>query len=233
MIKYSNYSLRKSSFLRDVCLVTCFIFFSVNVIAQETKPLELQEVLNLMKRGVPEETLVNRIKELKVNFSLDTSDTAKLARAGASNSLLEVIKENYSKKGKNGKINIVTDENGLTISFPRDGFECGPNVVVKGTSRTIPGKHLWVYAHRSDLSGWWPQQSAVKIKADGSWVQSVNIGGPQDIGFEFEIKAMWVSEAIHREMQQYMNDGVASREWPPIPLPEGGPSKMVTVKKVK
>ncbi|HAJ80775.1 MAG TPA: hypothetical protein DCO75_13515, partial [Fibrobacteres bacterium] len=121
----------------------------------------------------------------------------------------------------------------LKITFPYNGYKCGQQLRVQGTSTKIPGKYLWVFVHRSDIMGWWPQTNAVKIRADGTWLQTVGIGQPQDIDFEFEIKAIWLNEADHNNMVQYMRDGTKNNDWPSIELPEGSPSAIVTVTKVK
>jgi hypothetical protein len=208
------------------CLMFGFLCTN-NLFAQEKKPLELNEITQYLKKAVPESTLIKDVKTLRVNFELNSANTAKLARAGASDNLLEVIGNNFAKNVNQ------TYKGELKITNPHEGFECGTQLRVEGKSQIYPGRYLWLFVHRSDLPGWWPQNSAIKIKPDGSWMQGAYIGVPADVGFDFEIKAIWINDAAHNEMVQYIKDGTSTSSYPPISLPDGEPTTMITVKKVK
>ena len=72
----------------------------------------------------------------------------------------------------------------------------------------------------------------MSVREDGKWVIGVYLGQHRDIGFDFEIKAIWVDGDTHRKLQHYLERGEMSGIYPPIPLPEGNLSAQVTVRKV-
>ncbi len=121
----------------------------------------------------------------------------------------------------------------LIIISPKSGEEVGATVRVEGRGTNVPEKFLWVYSHREGLEDWWPQGGAIKLKKNGEWKQGVFLGGPQDIGFDFEIKAIWVDEKTNRRLKDYFAEGNRTGNFPGIPLPDGSPSAEVTVHKVR
>ena len=57
--------------------------------------------------------------------------------------------------------------------------------------------YLWVLARRKDFNGWWPQGGGTVPVDDNRWKVSVNFGGPQDAGHDFEIAALVVRQPTH------------------------------------
>jgi len=194
-----------------------------DVIAQQEsssrRPVTFDQIIDLLKNKVKETEIKNQIEQFKVDFDLTPESTAKLVRAGASDELLKVIKTNRSGE--------------LVITYPRNGEECGATTRVEGRSMIIPDKFLWIFAHRKGLSVWWPQSGVVLVEKNGTWVQGVNLGEPRDIGFDFEIKAMWVDATVDRRMKDYLANGEKTGQYPGIPLLEGSPTAEVTVRKVR
>lgn len=181
------------------------------------KPFESEEIITLIKGGVPEKEIIKQVEKVKVNFALDIKTTANLVRAGCSDKLLIVIKQNNFSK--------------LIITSPVNGARCGAQVKVSGTAEKVDGKHLWLFSHRAGLNMWWPQSGEVVVNDDHSWVQGVYLGQQQDVGFDFEITAIWVDNGVHRQMSDYLVSGGITGHYPGIPLPEGFPSCTVIVKK--
>ena len=104
---------------------------------------------------------------------------------------------------------------------------------VKGKTKLIPERHLWIFAHRIDFAPWWLQGGEVMVDENGEWIQNVFLGQGQDVGFDFEIVALWVEERVHRDLLNSLVRGERSRSYPGIELPEGNPIAIVTVKKVR
>ena len=113
-------------------------------------------------------------------------------------------------------------ETQVEITVPeRDGMQVGKDMDVKGTASIPSGNYLWVLAHR--VKGfkkvWWPQNEAEIDPLTKKWEVFVVFGGPQDIGYDFEIAVIVVNEKEHLKLQDYRNKAMASGHWPPIPMP--------------
>ncbi len=208
-----------------VLIVLVNMVFSVPTFSetQESEVFTLEQIVKLLKEEkVMQSEMIKQIEKYKVDFKLETDEAIELTRAGASDELLESIKNNYITMKK------------IVITFPSDGEECGAITKVEGKSEQIPNKFLWVFAHRADLTNkWWPQTGVITVKEDGKWLIGVALGQQQDIGFDFEIQAIWVDESVHNQMEAYLASGEKNNSYPPIRLPEGGPSAQVTIKKVR
>jgi hypothetical protein len=203
-------------------LISAFLLLmwvSMSSFAQQNC-LTIQNIQNLLEKKVDQLEIIKLIEKFGVDFELDTKTTTKLVRAGASDALLEVISQH-----------LCTD---LNIIRPTDGQECGSSVKVEGKSKGFPGKFLWIFAHVKYLRNmWWPQMNAVNLEPNGHWEMIAFLGGPQDVGFEFEITATWVDSSSNKMLNDYMTAGNQTGNYPGIKLPEGSPSTNVTVKKVR
>jgi len=186
---------------------------------KQEKPFSCEEILKLLANKADQNQIIEQIKRIKVDCKLTIIMTSKLVKAGASDALLEAI-EKYSFVE-------------FYIVSPKSGAEVGATLKVEGKSKSFTGNYLWLFAHREGLSVWWPQGGSVKLKENGEWAQGVFIGGPQDIGFDFEIKAIWVDEKTDRRLKDYLAEGEKTGNFPGIPLPEGSPIAEVTVRKVR
>jgi hypothetical protein len=89
-----------------------------------------------------------------------------------------------------------------------------------------------VVCAKKGLSVWWPQGGEIEVDAGGEWMQSAFIGEPRDVGFKFEIVAMWVSDSTHQDLTDYLQSVEKTGQVPGIRLPEGFPVARVTVKKM-
>lgn len=197
--------------------VLVLAILGVEVFAQE--PFSLKQVISLLQENVEEPEIIEQVNKFKVNFALTRENTRDLIRAGASDDLLDIIEGNF-----------LSDS--LAITSPRDGDEAGSVLRIKGVSQKFPGKHLWLFAHRKGLAVWWPQSGEVFIEENGKWMQNVFLGQKQDVGFTFEILAIWVDGDVNGELKNYLIRGDASGSFPGIRLPDGGPKTQVAVKKV-
>ena len=191
-----------------------FIFFSA-ITAESNSKLQLEEILSLLENNTEEEEIIKQIKVCKVDFEIERNALRKLISAGASDSLLDVISEN------------IVD--GLRIISPSEGEKTGKSVIVEGkVEKNRKEKHLWVFAHRKNIQGWWPQLGEIPVDSkQKSWKQTAFLGTKHDIGHDFEIKVIWLNQTNHEKMQRYMEKA----DYHGIPLPDGEPSAMVTVKK--
>ena len=183
-------------------------------------PLTFDQIIELVRRKVPEADIIAQIRQLKVDFELTPDQAFELAEAGATRRLLEEIKANRFEQ--------------LTITSPTDGATCGLNVRIEGKSMQIASKYLWVFITRENLpvDVWWPQVGRVNVRDDGTWVQDGRLGEKQDIGYTFTIKALWVNSAVDQKIRDYMINCQATMSYPGLPLPKGDPSAQINVKKV-
>jgi len=185
---------------------------------QPTPPLTYQQVLDLLKNEVPETEVKAQIVRFGVDFELTREQTITLSKAGASLELFDVIDNNRFQE--------------LIISTPQNGGDCKEQTRVLGRSIKISGSHLWIFARRQGLAGWWPQGGEVYIESDGTWKQNVWLGQPHDVGFNFEIKALWVNDTVHQDMLNYLTRGDRENHYPPISLPDGTLSAQVICNKI-
>lgn len=116
----------------------------------------------------------------------------------------------------------------------RDGIEVKKGMTVKGTASLPSGYHLWVLARRSDFEGvWWPQGEGKIDPQTHEWMVSVTFGGPQDIGWDFEIAVIFVKEEDHIVLQNYRKEAMKTGDWKPIEAPSSAyPPQIRKVKKV-
>jgi len=108
----------------------------------------------------------------------------------------------------------------LSITDPaRDGASIYKTcTAIKGTASIPASDYVWVLVHRKDLSGqWWPQDGG--IVRDNKFSIVACLGQQQDIGLEFEIAVITVSQAEHLKLQNYVSKARETGNWYPIPLP--------------
>ena len=211
-----------------ICIL--FIVLSINDLAtQEKKKLEkpftCEEIIKLLESKMDQDRIIEQIKRIRVNCDLNPKMVRKLVLAGASEALLDVI-EKYPFK----------DLSIIIINDPKPGEEVGRIVKIEGKSKAVKDKFLWVFAHLKENILWYPQGGTVDIKEDETWQkQRVILGRVQnDIGFDFEIIAIWVDKRTNTEIKNHITEGIKKiGEVPGMPLPEGSPSALVTVKRVR
>lgn len=183
----------------------------------ERRPLTFEQVVKLLEEGVPDAEIQKHVEEYRVDFGLNTEDSLTLFELGASRELIRVIENSRHSE--------------LVITSPRDGSNCGATERVEGKSTVPPDKHLWIFAHRQGLRLWWPQVGEVRVEEDGTWKQTIFVGQPQDIGFDFEITARWVDSRQSTDLEGYLQRGETAG-YPGLPLPEGAPTATVICSKV-
>lgn len=187
--------------------------------APRPTPLTYEQVLDLVKKEVPEAEIIAQVERFGVNFELTRKQERKLLRLDVSDDLLDAIDNNRFQE--------------LIITSPQNGGDCKEQTRVIGRGIKISGSHLWIFARRQGLTGWWPQGGEVYIESEGTWKQNVWLGQSQDVGFNFEIKALWVDDTAHQDMLNYLTRGNNENHYPPIPLPDGTLSAQVICNKVR
>lgn len=110
----------------------------------------------------------------------------------------------------------------VAITVPeRDGIEVRKEMDVKGTASIPSGNYLWILVHR--IKGfkrvWWPQNEADIDTVSKKWEVHVVFGGPQDVGYDFEIAAIVVNEQEHLQLLDYWQKAMKSGDWRPILMP--------------
>lgn len=123
-------------------------------------------------------------------------------------------------------------ENEVALVAPSAGEEVGGFAIIEGTARVNDDSFVWVMAHRKDLQDqWWPQDEP-KVTGD-QWKAIANIGGPQDIGHEFEIAVATFGPEVKEAIDRYFEIGREFNRWLPMSFPKATSNvDIVTVKKV-
>lgn len=119
---------------------------------------------------------------------------------------------------------VKAQECNIKITNPQtDNMEVGMNITVQGTGTNIPNDaFLWVLVHRTAgfKTVWWPQGSSNIDPLSHKWEVFITFGGPQDVGFEFEIAVIVVNKTVNAQLQAYYNNAMTNNNWPPQTMPE-------------
>lgn len=191
--------------------------------AEETaiKPFKLEQICRLLKDVKPAD-VVKQIHRYKVDFQLDKSANSLLTDCGAPSSLLDEIESNPLKD--------------MYIFFPPRGGQVVHYIQVQGWSKPFSGKHLWLFTHQKGLDVWWPQGEVSKIEEGGSWKHELCIGRAEDKGPNFEIRAMWIDQDLHDDLQKFLlckgKDDRCPDRCAGSQLPEGDPEDQVIVRRL-
>ena len=120
----------------------------------------------------------------------------------------------------------------VRVTDPRRDDRIGREMTVKGTVTKPPGHHVWVVARRHDFAPlFWPQREA-NLEGDGrTWSATAAFGGPQDVGWEFDVGAIVVDGTGHDRLNDYWVKAMSSGDWRPIPLPRSAAEHIVRVRK--
>ena len=127
----------------------------------------------------------------------------------------------------------------VTIARPISGAQVSGIEQVDGVARKPSGQgrdlHLWVFAHRTGLAGWWPQGGGETKIVGGRWMVTAFFGEPRDIGRAFEIAAVFVEDNEHAKLLQWVQTTIDTGRYPPVNYPNAAPgcapSDVVTVQK--
>ena len=103
--------------------------------------------------------------------------------------------------------------------FPESGAAVGASGTVEGTASAGTDAHLWILVRRKGVDGWWPQGAGPVAITDSRWSVTVNYGGPEDIGHEFEIAALFVGDEIHELWLNWVARVAKTGLYPPVSLP--------------
>ncbi len=108
----------------------------------------------------------------------------------------------------------------VRIEMPRRDAAVGPTALVCGRAALPVNAHLWLFARRSDDSGWWPQGGGPVPVSGGEWQQTCQFGGADDDGRMFEIAAIAIDLQRHNRLLRWFTEGTASGIWAGLKLPE-------------
>lgn len=122
----------------------------------------------------------------------------------------------------------------VTMTEPTKDSKVGRDVWVRGTASIPNGHYLWVVARRVDFTPlWWPQKPAPVDPTTQTWQATAVFGGPQDIGWDFDVGVITVNEEGHRQLMEYWKKAMSTGDWRPIEIPRvTSPPRIVKVKKV-
>ena len=121
----------------------------------------------------------------------------------------------------------------IEITDPQSGSKVGREMIVKGTARLPRGHSLWVLARRNDFKPlWWPQREAEVDPKTHKWSATAVFGGPQDVGWDFDIGVIAVNEEGHALLKDYWIKAMRTGDWRPIEIPLTSSSQTLRVKKV-
>lgn len=123
----------------------------------------------------------------------------------------------------------------VTVTAPSTGAKAGSDVLVSGRATVPPGSALWAFAHRKGLAIWWPQGGGPAEVDRGEYSVLVTLGGPQDVGAEFEILVEVVDGAESAKLDAWFKRADATGNYPGMGLPTfvagcGVPPRITVVK---
>jgi hypothetical protein len=130
---------------------------------------------------------------------------------------------------------VIRQEANVQILDPsRDGAEVRRTYIVRGSASIPSGTHLWVLSRREDFEGiWWPQGEGKVDPTSGEWRVSVTFGNQDDVGWNFDIAAIVVTEQNHIILRDYRTNAMKKNDWRPVELPQiVAPPVLRKVKKV-
>lgn len=107
---------------------------------------------------------------------------------------------------------------GCTISEPRNGGQVAREASVSGTANLAPSEYAWLVARRFDFApNWWPQGRYLDVDArTGEWRGTAVFGGPQDVGWEFDVAVMIVTSEGNQRLLNYREKAIETGDWRPI-----------------
>jgi hypothetical protein len=196
----------------------CVLCSQLHAAAQDSiagTGIAVDDVVSLLQAGSAEDSLIARITAKKAAFDLTSATTARLVRAGASDALLDAIRDNTLPNP--------------CILHPAHGQRCSTRVHVRGHARTAPGRYLWLFARPADAENWWPQGHAVAVSDTNTWQAKLRTAHHGDTATAYDIAAVWVDEKLHRLLTDYAVQGGKTGHFPGIPLPEDAPRHTVRV----
>jgi len=122
----------------------------------------------------------------------------------------------------------------IKVTDPRNGSNVGREMVVKGTAYLPRGHYLWVLARRNDFKPlWWPQREAEVDPKTHKWSATAVFGGPQDVGWDFDIGVIAVNEKEHALLKDYWIKAMRTGDWKTIEMPPSAAApQILKVKKV-
>jgi hypothetical protein len=123
----------------------------------------------------------------------------------------------------------------VTITSPKTGEKHGPDVLVKGAAAVPAGRHLWVFAHRKGVAIWWPQGGGAATVERGEYSVLASLGGPQDLGADFEILAQVLEGSDDATLNAWFKVAEQTGKYPGMRLPPaadgcGTPPKVTVTK---
>lgn len=108
-----------------------------------------------------------------------------------------------------------------TIMQPTAGQLVGREIQASGTARVMEGQHAWLVARRSDFyPHWWLQRKLQVSERTPDWKSVAVLGGPQDIGWDFDIAVVIVAADGNRRLQEHWEKAVETSDFKPIAIRE-------------
>jgi len=122
---------------------------------------------------------------------------------------------------------------GIEVTEPQCGSKVGRETTVEGTASLPRGHYLWVLARREDFKpSWWPQREAEVNPKTHKWSATAVFGGPQDIGWNFDVGVISVDQEGHTLLKDYLMKAMRTGDWRPIEIPPTSlPPQTLSVKK--
>jgi hypothetical protein len=120
----------------------------------------------------------------------------------------------------------------IRIEAPGNGSTVADQTLIWGRAELPPHASLWIFAHRADLGGWWPQGGGPAVVTGDQWEQTCKFGEADDAGHAFDIAVLALDEQKHRAVLRWFVESARSGRCDPMPLPEPMPGTPIALIRV-
>jgi hypothetical protein len=111
----------------------------------------------------------------------------------------------------------------VAINRPIEGSLANYSTTVSGTSQNIPnGQTIWLVVQVPKVNRYYPMIAPVAIDSTGNWYSFATLGGPSDIGDQFNVIAVVANKTAQDNFIEYNINSMNANNFPgTVALPAG------------
>jgi hypothetical protein len=102
----------------------------------------------------------------------------------------------------------------IEITNVAEGDSVVTDVMVKGTSRNIPGDNrIWLVIYSHPVKRFYPQERPADMQVGGDWSSRCYFGIREDVGERFDVMAILADKDAQQSFNEYLKNAEAERDW--------------------